>query len=131
MKLKFTDISNAVIEKVCQLPWHAESDEDIDGILSIINKETLDIKHRKEKAIGGKRWAVVRREMSFFYGIVAMFDEKIPDKRFRYARVVSMFKDIKSGEVLKIVPFVRLAMGYGVVRLSDTEIEHLIKFNKI
>lgn len=130
MKLKFTDISNSVIERVCQLPDAATSDKDLDGILSIINEETLDIK-RKEKDIGGKRWAVVRREMSFFYGLIAIFEDEIPDKCLHYRRVISVFKDVKSGEILKVVPFVRFAMDYGIIRLSDTEIEHLIKFNKI
>jgi hypothetical protein len=52
-------------------------------------------------------------------------------KQETYRFLVKAIKGIASGKALEEPSFVRIAMGYGVVRLSDHEIKLLIDNNKI
>lgn len=128
MKLKFTSNSIAIIQQLCELPDTAESDKDIDKIFAIINNSSDQL---RQIEIKDKIWVKNRREISFFWSLVKTLEDKIPNKIEQYSKTMLAIKDIQSGKLLTHIPFIRLAMSYGILRLSDTEIEHLIRYNKV
>jgi hypothetical protein len=154
MKLKFEEEVQAIINAIAQLPNTAENDHALMAPLTIIGP--LDrklIKSKNDKTYPMKQWAKLRRQVSFLYEIVnmgAIAGKKIADeqgfpsqkegnrlieseaaKKESYRFMVLVFKKVANGTALERPEFVRIALNYGVLHLSDYEIQKLIDGNNV
>lgn len=127
MKLKFSAYGEEVIKNISAMPEVSSNEQDFDKPFEEIRK--LDRKLQAEQ-IKGKHWAKIRRELSFFFSFQHAAEKRTEDKALRYTETIKCFKAMKNGNALKSIPFIRTAMSYGVLNLSDFEIEQLIKCNK-
>lgn len=111
------------------------------------------------KKIPSKEWAKLRRQLSFLYGLVKIatdaeavgrvatqtlskmtnmkvFQMPPPEDVNEIAKIgvyrflVKLVKDVHSGKALEDKLRVRMALNYGVLQLSDHEIDGLIERNK-
>lgn len=141
MKLKFEDEVQKVVDAVAQLPDTVTESEDLGKASKIIGEfdRTL-IRHREDKTLAMKRWVKLRRQLSFLFEIVLMSGqagkkvsevENDASKQESYRFLVKVFKKIKAGTALDHPAIVRIGLGYGVVYLSDHEIQQLIDNNKV
>lgn len=142
MKLKFEKEVQDVVDAIALLPDTATETFDAvwkpNGIIGELDR-TL-VRQRDEKTLALKRWTKLRRQLSFLYEIVLMSvhaGKKISEidneasKQESYRFLVKVIKKIKAGTALDHPTFVRLGLGYGVVHLSDHEIQQLIDNNKV
>jgi hypothetical protein len=145
MKLKFDEEVQAVISAIVQLP-DTETDEELLSKPSnlIADFDRHLIRQRDTKAMAMKKWVKLRRQLSFLFEFVyGAFDagKKLRDpaapnvetqagKEETYRVLVHSIKGIVDGRLLRNPGMVRLAMGYGVLYLSDHEIKLLIENNK-
>lgn len=129
MKLKFSEECKEVIAKLRALPESATSSANYVEPMRIIREFDKKLKAEKVK---GKQWAKNRRELSFLYQLIVSLGNN--DLRFNaetYSNFLTFISDMESGKLLKSTPFIRIALSYGILRLSDHEIEQLIKNNKV
>lgn len=126
MKLKFTTNIDNLINTLCQFPDTTELSTDLNKFIRVISNYTDELRKHEIK---DKIWVKTRREASFLYSFIYSIHEKDKDPIKQYSLIVKAVKEIQSEEILKDIPFIRLAMSYGVVRLSDNEIHHLIRYN--
>ena len=156
MKFKFSEEVQKVIDELAVLPPKVDSIEMTRLPMKLIGTfEKELIKGWNEKKIPMKQWAKLRRQLSFLYEIIyfaeKLFTNKLakeviqciskgqtftdPDeskKPFMMYEITTAFaRDLKNGNLLKEAPIVRIAMRYGIIHLSDHEIEGLIERNKV
>lgn len=146
MKLKFDKEVEDIINAIAALPDTATEKADIDkAFVGIHSFDRSLIERKAPKAMSVKEWARLRRQLSFMFellftavnagktatGLEIHDVENELSKQETYRFLVKAIKGIASGKALEEPSFVRIAMGYGVVRLSDHEIKLLIDNNKI
>lgn len=136
MKLKLDKEVQDVVDAVAALPDNGTTDLVMWEPHSLLSKFQKSLESRKDsKDLPAKQYAKLRRQLSFLYEFVHIcsnLDSTQTDiKAAQYARLIRLFKDVKSGELLKDVLLTRMALRYGVVYLSDQEIQSLIAGNKI
>lgn len=141
MKLKFEPQVQLLISDIAALPDTAESDEALrqpGSIISELNRNLMDNKGNKK--FPTKIWAKLRRQLSFLYDLIFMADKagrKFGElhspamKQESYRFLVKVCKKIVDGTALERPEFVRIALTYGVLYLSDHEIQKLIDDNKV
>jgi hypothetical protein len=149
MKFKFDKEVFQVIQAICALPETATSKEDYLRPKLLINRLEDKIKQQLDsKQIGLKHFSMVKWQISFLWAIVFVCqkaamkkeglnpdlkeDQSKPiDEFYAYALFVDIVKKIKSNEELKNPSIVRLGLKYGIIFLSDFEIQALIDGNRI
>ena len=148
MKFKFDSEIKNVISEIAKLPSETQ-DGEISPMPSIlINQVNNKIKKLyTDKQIPDKQYAKIRRQISFLFELLYKanrIQEKIQypdqspvdrrtlklDKFAIYKLFMKDLKDIVSEKALESVVILRLGFYYGVVFLSDYEIEKLIKNNR-
>lgn len=134
MKLKFDQEVQDVIDIVAALPEVETFTVATSAAGNAIGAFEKSINAgRDSKKLPMKHYARLRRQLSFMYEFVLIASgpaDKPHNDAQRYNLLVKMFKDIKSGAILKEAFLVKLALRYGVVHLSDHEIQSLIAGNK-
>jgi hypothetical protein len=143
MKLKFEKEIQSVIDRVSELP-ETITKENITAIPDLLSFASgLDrdlLRQRDAKTIPVKYWVKLRRQLSFLYELGLMADkatknhlpsDKETERLIKYTFLLNAVKDIKSGKALQRPEFIRIALIYGVLHLSDHEIAGLITNNKI
>lgn len=114
---------------------------------------------KNDKQFAGKEWAKLRRQLSFLYESVLIAMQAKPkrpsnvkpehnavmnrtefvletqqseaDDGVMYREIVKFIKNVHSGQALQTIAGVQMGMKYGVVHLSDHEIQGLIDRNKV
>lgn len=145
MKLKFEKEVQSIIDAVAALPATTTDETVLRKPMEFISEfDRSLIKRREKKTISVKEWAKLRRQLSFLFlfvkaasndaekAVMASTDEMRATfkKQEAYRSLVKVLKDIHRGELLKSPPFIRIALNYGVVYLSDQEIKNLVEQNK-
>jgi hypothetical protein len=145
MKLKFDNDLQNVINDISNLP---DTTTDVDVLNVPVNMvaafETLIQNKKDKKLLPVKQWVILRRQISFLFELLraaqtaAEIDPTRPSnlitqekKEAFYKFFVKGIKDLKTGKAIKNVVFVRMGLRYGIIRLSDHEIQKLIDNNKI
>lgn len=134
MKLKFTDEIKAAIERIAALPSEPQSPSDHNKPLRIIQETSAKLTKMTAAAPPNKFWNKMRREQSFLFSLYMAHQNRLhekPDERAVYIQTVKAFKSIQNETILTNRGFIRLAMSYGCLRLSDKEIETLLQLNKV
>lgn len=160
MKFKFAPEVQKIIDTVATLPDEASVDEVLWQPMQLIGELDKYLLHNKDKdgkKIPSKEWAKLRRQLSFLYGLVRLasaaeamgrvgsdamakimnmrvtvpMDQNELTKREQYRMLVKMVKQIHSGKALEDKHRVRMALNFGVLQLSDHEIDGLIERNKV
>jgi len=159
MKLKFTKDAQAVIDEIAKLPTQTLDPELAGRPHQVINEYDSKVRGdlKKFPSPNMKEWSRERRQVSFFFEFVRIANEreterlkqlhpnpdpvkqlistKVPetaylDRQNLYSTIVTFFRDLKSEKLLEDPYFVKLALGYGIVYLSDKEVQHLIELNE-
>lgn len=149
MKFKFDSEIKKVISEIAKLPSETQ-DREISPMPSIlINEVNNKIKKlHADKQMPDKQYAKIRRQISFLFELlykanriqekVQYPDQSPADKRSLkldkfaiYKLFMKDLKDIESEKALESIVVLRLGFYYGVVYLSDYEIEKLIEINKV
>jgi len=141
MKLKFEKETQDVINAIAQLPDEAGSPAGLakpNQLIGVFDKVILGDKANRNAP--SKHWAKLRRQLSFLYEIVnigAIAGKKVSQTggeeslKESYRMIVTICKKIVAGTSLDHPMFVRLALSYGVLHLSDHEIQKLIDGNNV
>lgn len=137
MKLKFEKEVEDILNSFSQLPDTATEEEDLNKpfkIISTFDKKLL--KQKNENTLPTKQWVKLRRQLSFLYEIVVLTpteSKKLVDPKLisekEYQLLVKSLKDIQSNKALQNPGFIKIALRYGIVYLSDFEIQSLIDNN--
>lgn len=159
MKFKFAPEVQKIINTIAALPDETgEGDEWFDPMTAIseLDKYLLHNKDKDGKKIPSKEWAKLRRQLSFLYGLVKlatdaealgrvgaetmgkMMNFRMPNpvdtnvliRQGQYRILVKLIKEIHNDKALEDKHRVRMALNFGVLQLSDHEIEGLIERNK-
>ena len=163
MKFKFAPEVQKIVDAIALLPDVTDINEVLWEPMRLIGDLDKYLKHNKNKdgkKIPSKEWAMLRRQLSFLYGLVKLatdaelagrvatqalsnmtnmkvFQMPSPEdlneliKRHQYDFLLKLVKEIHNGEALKDKHRVRMALNFGVLQLSDHEIEGLIERNKV
>lgn len=158
MKFKFAPQIQKIIDDIAKLPDEGTTDEVLWQPMQLIGDMDRYLKYNKGadgKKIPSKEWAKLRRQLSFMYGLVLLangaeavgrvgaqamadamkFKMPAPDdvneliKREQYRFLVKLVKELNNGVALKDNHRVRMALNFGVLQLSDHEIDGLIERN--
>ena len=139
MKLKFEKEVADIVNLISQLPDVATEEEDLNkprNFISVFDKDL--IKPKNGKLLPTKHWAKLRRQLSFLYEFVYIAStesKKLQDPKSslekEYQILVKSMKDIHTGKALQNPGFIKIALSYGVLYLSDFEVQGLIDGNKI
>jgi len=149
MKLKFAQEIQTLIDNIAALPDTASTDEELNRPNKLITDfENSLLKQQNNREISTKQYAKLRRQVSYLWEFLkaardtALKNQNItieqlnrnkaqPDKRDVYRHFVTHIKLVENGEVLKHVTYVKHALRYGVLQLSDYEVHNLINGNKV
>lgn len=138
MKYTFLSQAAAVIETISQIDVSKLSDDE----LKACTKPISDLQDQLQeglvsKKLSKKHYAKLRRQLSFIHEYVYTADVtsrylRGTDKQLRRQMeiLVSLLKNVQSGEALTNIDNVKLGLSYGVIHLSDFEIKKLIEMNK-
>lgn len=147
MKLKFDKEVDQVINAIAGLPDEVTTDEVRNKPFTLVRELEEKIKYQlNTKQMPSKQHAKIRRQISFLWEHLLMVrkaimaneglnpnlqsDRNKPINEFNvYKLFVKSIKNIKSEEGLKTLGLIRVGLKYGVVFLSDHEIQGLIDRN--
>lgn len=147
MKLKFDKEVDQVINAIAGLPDEVTTDEVRNKPVTLVRELEEKIKYQlNTKQMPSKQHAKIRRQISFLWEHLLMVrkaimaneglnpnlqsDRNKPINEFNvYKLFVKSIKNIKSEEGLKTLGLIRVGLKYGVVFLSDHEIQGLIDRN--
>ena len=149
MKLKFVKEIEHVILAIAALPVEAETEEIRKKPTKLIRELEQEIRSQFNTGqLPSKQHAVIRRQISYIWEILHAVQvsqmrlqgldpnvrsdlNKPLDQSNIYKVFVSTVKDIKTEKVLQYTAMIKMALRYGVLYLSDYEIQNLIDCNKI
>lgn len=104
------------------------------GIINKLSKETDERRFKKE--LGNKEHNLIKRQLSFLYALwhpLLKIEDSYKEKAATDAKInfLKAIKNIESEEALKNVFVVKVSILYGVLKLSNFEINKLIELNTI
>jgi hypothetical protein len=143
MKLKFEKVVQDVINAVALLPDTATDKEDLNKPMNLIAAFERQLQSSKEMPT--KQWSGLRRQLSFLFEMYFISNTaakelasgKLGNSNIKaveeetYRLLVSVIKEIHNNKALENVRIIRIGLKYGIIRLSDHEIQKLIDNNKI
>lgn len=149
MKLKFDSEILNVINIIASLPEEVNDIESRKNAARPVRDLETKIKYQLEnKQIPSKHHAKIRRQVSYLWEILYMerilelrrhgiestsistSNSNVDENRI-YKNFIARIKTIKSQEALKSFDMIKMSLKYGVLFLSDHEIEGLIERNEV
>ena len=158
MKFKFESRVQEVIDEIAKLPDETHDTEKVEDPLRIVGTLDSFLKANKNSpSLPSKQWVVLRRQLSFLYGLyhLALMADRtehmvaanatktdllksmriIPTQELSKVNVyrffVKLVKELTNGKAIADPHRVRMAANFGVLYLSDHEIQGLIDRNKV
>ncbi len=126
MKLKFTESALHIIEAIAALPLECTNNKDILKPITIImdfDKKLFIERHKN------KLWAMKRLQLGFFIECRNIAYKNKTSPEHGYTSLIKMFRSILSGDALTYPYIVKRGLVYGVIVLTDNEIQGLIDSN--
>lgn len=149
MKLKFVEQIQAVIDAIALLPNEVDTVAELKIPFNLIAKVDADARNQKDKnLLPVTKWVKIRSQLSFIYKvgnyahaldpnvisecfIQNSAEKNIDNQQDHYTFLVKSIKRIKSNRALENEAFVKIALEYGVIYLSNFEVSNLIRSNVV